>query len=229
MSTVQQILTNVKLYRSTFKDSQIIQWIDTTQRQIFQDVPHEAPPYVFTTIVGFAFYALPVDCDPLGVKQITIETKAGSERYIELKFLSIESTQQISALDKFYTIQGNENIFLNPMPDAASAGKKVYVVYNKRPASLTDVSQIPELEEDFHELLDLGAKARVARERGEIIDHNNFMTDFNMLFLKYEKRYKQSLPEYYSVRDTMPRKRRGTVYTRFGGTNRYSLVPDDLR
>lgn len=211
MPTAQRILDNVKLYRNSFSDQQIVDWMNTVQQQIYQDVPHEALPFTFVTIADFSFYPLPLDCDPLGVKQISIETKAGSGRYRTLDFISIESNQQLSENDEFYSIQGNENIFLNPLPTLTTEGRTVCVIYNKRPAELstTALTASPDLEEDFHELIELGAKARVARERGEVVDKNNFESDFNALFRKYQQRYKLAYPEYPRTKDVMPSIRRG--------------------
>lgn len=225
MSTTGQILMNVKIYRNTYTDDQIVGWMDTVQRQIFQDVPHEAPPYVFTTIADFAFYALPADCDPFGVKQVTIETKPGTEKYKTLPFLSVESTVQLSASSEFYSVQGNENLYLNPLPTTETEGKKVYVIYTKRPATLSTaaLSAVPDLQEDFHELIELGAKARVARERGEVTDKNNFEADFQELFHKYQKRYMKVYPEYPVTRDVMPRR------SRYRGRSVADLIPESLK
>lgn len=217
MSTVQEILTAVKRYRNPYTDAEIVKWMDTVQRQIYQDVPHEAEPYNFTTVLDYAHYALPSDCDPMGVKQVSIETAVGSGKYDTLDFISVESNQQLSLDTPFYSVQGNENLFLNPLPTATTAGKKVYVIYNKRPAALSSTAAglllTPDLNEDFHELIELGAKMRVARERGEVTDKNNFEGDYKELFIKYKTRYAKVYPEYPRVKDVMPsRNRRGRNY-----------------
>lgn len=232
MSTVQQILTSVKLYRNTYTDAQIVDWMDKVQRQIYQDVPHEAAPYQFTTIDGYAFYALPSDCDPMGVKQVSIERTVGSEKYQTLRFVSIESNEQFSITSSIYSVQGNANLFINPVPTSTTEGKKVYIIYNKRPAALSSSTAglllTPDLNEDFHELIELGAKARVARERGEVIDKNNFEADFQELFKKYGKRYSKVYPEYPQVKDTMPRSNRRTHGRRSGRGSVVDLIPESL-
>jgi hypothetical protein len=225
MPTVQQILENVNSYRNSYSTAQKVGWMDTVQKQIFQDVPHEAPPYTFVTTEDFAFYPLPADCDPLGLKQLMIETKAGSGKYEALSYVSIESNDRFSDSDEFYTIQGNENLYLNPLPTAETAGRAVYLVYNKRPEALStaNLSAIPDLEEDFHELLELGVKVRIARERGEVLDKNNFQADFNTLYLQYTKRYKNNFPEYPKTKDVTKMPRRGMAPSRRGGN--WDLIP----
>lgn len=210
MPTIQEIIDEVDLtYRNTYTPEQKIKWMDAVQRQIFQVVPKESPPYVFTTVAGFSFYALPEDCDRFGIKEVTIERAAGTEKYDTLPYISIESNQEIGETSKFYSVL-QDQILINPLPNADSEGKKVYVIYNHRPAQLNDPDSIPELEEDFHELLTLGVLERVARARGEIEDKNNFANDYNLLFRQYKEIYKLRQPEYYKINDVLPR-RRGSV------------------
>ena len=228
MPTIQEILDKVNLYRNSYDTSVKVDWMDTVQRQIFQDVPHEALPYSFTTVSGFAYYGLPEDCDPLGVKQVTIETSVGSGRYRNLRFVSIESNERFHESDEFYSVMSNQNLFINPLPTDANEGKTVYIYYNKRPATLSvvDLSAVPELEEDFHELLELGVKARIARERGEVTDKNNFEADYNVLYMQYVKRYKNNFPEYSKTKDVMPNMRRGgRAIGRRNGSGRWDLIP----
>lgn len=228
MPTVQQILDKVNLYRNSYTNEQKVGWMDTVQRQIFQDVPHEAPPYTFTTIADYAFYALPEDADPLGIKQVVIETAVGSGKFKALRYVSVESSDRFNEQSEFYSINGNQNLFLNPLPTSETEGKTVYIYYNKRPEALTiaSLSTAPELEEDFHELLELGVKARIARERGEVTDKNNFEADYNALYLQYVKRYKNNFPEYPKTKDVMPSMRRGgRAVGRRNGGGRWDLIP----
>lgn len=211
MPTLQQLLDTVDAtYRNTYSAMQKIEWMDATQKQIFQLIPKEAPPYQFATLAGQPFYPMPQDCDRFGIKQVTIENKSGSDTFRTLTYLSVESTDRIGKGSFFYTVLENM-IFLNPLPTATDEGKLVYILYNKRPAtlSLSTVGLIPDLEEDFQELLILGCLERIARARGEIEDKNNFAADYSVLLRDYEKLYKLRQPEYYKVIDRMPRQRRG--------------------
>lgn len=229
MPTVQELLNTINTtYRNTYSTKQKVEWMDTVQKQIYQKVPKEAPPYSFTTVSGFAFYALPSDCDRFGIKQFTIETKAGSGRYNTLDYLSIESTQNISPQAQFYSVLQN-NFFINPIPTAETEGKNVYVIYNRRPETLdpNNLDATPDLEEDYHELLVLGVLERIARARGEVEDKNNFASDYNVLFRQYENMYKLRQPEYYKTIDKLPKQRRGRLR---GSRNSVAdLIPPGLR
>lgn len=226
MPTIQQLLTTVNTtYRNTYSTDQKIEWMDTTQRQIYQAVPMESIPFVFQTVADFSFYPLPDDCDRFGIKQVTIEKTAGTEKYETLEYISLESNQQLGTGSHFYSELDGE-IFLNPLPTTEDEGKNVVIIYNHRPAELStlDLTTVPDLPEDFQELLVLGCLERIARARGEIEDKNNFAADYEMLFRRYEKQYKLRQPEYYKPKDTMPRKRRGSWYG--SRANRGNTVSD---
>lgn len=231
MPTIKQLLDTIDAtYRNSYSPAQKVAWMDTAQRQIYQKVPKESVPYEFSTVADFSFYAIPEDCDRSGIKQVTIERMAGRGHYITLPYVSVESTQQVSATAQFYSVL-QDNFFINPMPTEQSAGRKVIVIYNSRPATLSalNLGAIPELEEDFQELLVLGVLERIARARGEIDDKNNFAADYNMLLRDYENQYKLRQPEYYSVADKMPGPRRGGYGARrYGRTSVSDLIPPGL-
>jgi len=229
MPTVQQLLNTIDTtYRNTYSVAQKVEWMDVTQKQIFQLVKHEAVPYVFTTVADFAFYPLPDDCDPMGIKRVTIETKPGSEKYRDLRFVSIESNERLNEHDEFYSVEANQNIYINPIPTTETEGRKVYVYYNKRPAALSsaNLGAIPDLEEDFHELLVLGCLHRIARARGEYDDANMFLADFNRLLDRYRDIYDTPYPEYITPQDKLPR-RRGHVPVKGYRRADYVLLPSE--
>lgn len=228
MPTVQQLLTTIDAtYRNSYSSDLKVQWMDVTQKQIFQRVPKEAIPYTFQTIADNPWYPLPSDCDRFGIKSVTIETSPGSNRYEEVQYLSIEGNRSRGEFSEFYSLL-NKTLFINPIPRASTQGKNVCMIYNKQPTtiSLATLDQSPELEYSFHELLILGCLERIARARGEIEDKNNFAADYAVLLQDYIRQYKLRQPEYYSPKDVMPA--RGLGRSRSGGRRwmRNSVVSD---
>ena len=227
MATIQELLNTIDTtYRNTYSVAQKVEWMDTVQRQIFQTVRHEAEPYIFPTVEGMSFYPLPDDCDPMGIKQVTIEKSPGSGTYRDLRFVPVESNERLDATEEFYSIAANQDLYINPIPTEETAGRQIYVIYNKRPKPLSPntLNQRPDLEEDFHELLVLGVLERIARARGEIDDKNMFAGDFNLLFKEYKNMYKQVKPEYTQMIDNLPR-RRGQVHVKRRHSVPYSWIP----
>ncbi|MEI2285025.1 hypothetical protein [Paenibacillus polysaccharolyticus] len=227
MPTVQSLLNSVDTtYRNSYSIAQKVEWMDTTQKQIFQTVRHEALPYSISLSANFAYYPLPPDCDPMGIKQVVIETKAGRDRYDDLRFVSIESNEDVGDSARFYSIASNQNIFINPLPKLEDEGRMVFVYYNRRPAELTasQLDRIPDIEEDFQELLVLGCLERIARARGEYDDKNTFAADYLALLRDYKSLYRTPYPEYTKPQDKMPR-RRGHVATKYGYGRRNAVYP----
>lgn len=212
MPTLQALLDNVDTtYRNSYATAVKVGWMNDCQNQIFQKVPKDAEPYAITTVDGYALYDLPADCDRFGLRAVTIETGVDSDRFDTLPFVSLTSNRSVGEGSHFYSILKNQ-IFISPVPNAKTAGRRIILFYNKRPAQLSSgaLGEIPELEEGFQELLVLGTLERIARARGEIEDKNNFAADYNALIGEYVKMYKLRQPENYRVKDVMPsRNRRG--------------------
>ncbi|MEC0265132.1 hypothetical protein [Paenibacillus anseongense] len=211
---VQQILNKANTYRNSYADSDKVDWIDAILKQIYQEVPHEAVPYSFQTVSGFAYYPLPEDCDLLGIKEVTIETQAGSGKFVKIEYASLDSSKNYSESEEFFTTL-ERNLVINPSPDNNTEGKLIYLYYNKRPATLSssDTSATPDLEEDFHELLVLGLKSQIAQARLEFEDASEFDRRFSGLLAQYKRRYRKNYPEYPKTKDMgrMRSKRSRTV------------------
>lgn len=204
MPTATQLLQMVDTeYRNSYTLTQKLMWMNMVQGQIFQKAPQEALPYQFETVQTYSAYPLPANCEQDDIKTVTIETKAGSGKYGTLEFISITSNQTVGEDTPFYTIQAR-NFILNPEPTAANEGRKINLIYNKRPTPIADdnLDAVPDLQEDFHELLVLGVMERIARARGEIEDKNNFAADFNVMLNEYIMQYKLRQPNYYTPKMT---------------------------
>lgn len=228
MQNLQSILETIDTtYRNSYSQDRKVQWINETQRQIFQLVKHEAPPHTFMTVSNYSLYDLPADCDPKNIKQVVIQRWMNPQfdydnpSFDELQFVSIESNRYIDRTGRFYSVVENSKLFLNPLPNDENEGMIVYVYYNKKPAELSasDLSTIPDLEESFQELLILGCLERIARARGEYDDKNVFANDFQALLEDYKKQYATPYPEYSTPKDMLPRRnghvavnRRNKVY-----------------
>ncbi|MEK4263682.1 phage adaptor protein [Paenibacillus sp. FSL L8-0499] len=232
MPLVSSLLNTVDItYRNSYSQAQKLEWMNETQKQIFKLVRHEAKPHTFMTVSNYSLYPLPDDCDPYGIKQVVIANQGYDSlnnkiNYTELTFVSLESDRNIGSGDRFYSVAENNKIFLNPLPNANDEGRVVYVYYNKRPTNLT-LNVVPDLEEDFQELLVLGTLERIARARGEYDDKNVFANDFQELLKEYQKQYRQPYPEYSTPKDMLPR-RRGHFYVGGRGRRPYTdgLIPD---
>ncbi len=214
MPTVQQLLLDVNLrYRNTFTDAQKVTWMNYIQRQIFQTVRHEAAPFDFTLVSGQAYYPLPSDCDVKGIELVTLQVDSDTGTSADYEQLDYRRKEELSNKeDKFYSI-ANGNIYINPLPNTTTAGRKVYIYYTKRPAALSDanLSAVPDLEEDFHELLAYGVLEKIAEARKDVAMKNNFATSFAELFANYDEQYSMTDPEFVQPIDVLPRASRSSA------------------
>lgn len=216
MPTVQQLLNDIDVrYKNGYTDAEKIFWMNQVQKQIYQRVPHESPPYAFVTVADQAFYALPTDCDLRGIKQVTLQidndTTAGDKDFIKLPYK--RKDEPADTYERFYSLV-ERNLFLNPMPDTNTADRDVYLYYDKKPTDLTTTTQTPDLDENFHELLIYGTLERVTGARKDSTMKSNYANDFNILFAQYEQMYQPNFPEYVTTRDVLPkrgRKRKSVV------------------
>lgn len=231
MPSVSDLLNTIDTtYRNSYSQAQKIQWINETQRQIFQSVKHEAPPHTFVTIANISQYDLPDDCDPKNIKSVVIQRGMypqydyDNPSFDELQFVSIDSNRYIDRTGHWYSVVENSKIFLNPLPETQNEGLVVYVYYNKKPAELT-LNAVPDLEESFQELLILGCLERIARARGEYDDKNVFANDFQALLREYQKQYREPYPEYSTPKDMLPNRRGHSLVNNRG---RRRVYPDGL-
>lgn len=208
MPTVQQLLDDINLrYKNSLTTAQKIYWMNRVQKEIFQEAPHEAPPYYFTTVDRQSFYPLPSDCDPDDIIKVTIETKPGSNEYDPLTYKEFSSDEIVSAQDKFYTTY-DRNIYINPQPTTETAGRKVYIYYNKKPAELseTNLSASPDLQEAYQDLLVYGTIISIAEANEDVAMVNNYVGKYNALLRKLQLEKLHKMPKYPSTKNVLPRR-----------------------
>ncbi|MCL6479073.1 MAG: hypothetical protein K6T65_11775 [Peptococcaceae bacterium] len=208
MPTIQQLLDDIDLrYPNSLTIAQKLYWMNRIQKEIFQEAKHEAPPYYFTTVSGQSFYPLPSDCDPDDIIKFTIETKSGSNDYNPLTFREFDSDEYVASTDEFCTVF-NGNIYLNPQPTVSTAGRKVYVYYNKHPAELSEsnLSASPDLQEAYRDLLVFGVVRNIAQAMKNVEIANNYASEYNVLMRKLLVEKYNKMPKYPATKDVYLRR-----------------------
>lgn len=191
--TLQQLLDDINLrYRNTFTDAQKVAWMNQVQRQIFSQVPHEATPYTFPTVDSQAWYPLPADCRPNKIRKVEIETATAND-FDELPFRAIDD--RVNRTDSFYSLV-QQTMYLNPVPDGATAGRDIFIYYYKSPTELssTALTVTPDLETEYQELLILGTLERIAGARKDVVMKNNYADDYAVLFAEYKREFYDNSP-----------------------------------
>lgn len=216
MPTSQEILTDVDLrYRNSFTTAQKLVWFNEEQRELFDILEIDSPPYTFQTMAGENFYPLPRGFDAAKIKVVTYQMDDSADpTYIELEHKRNDN-KQYTSYGPWYTIVSDAMYLYVPssVPDA----RNVYIYRDADPADVLEgnLGVLPDLPTKYQEILKLGILKRIAGARKDITMRNNYDMEYqqkidDILLLK-----KMKEPEWVTPVDVMPRA---------GGRRRYGTV-----
>lgn len=206
MATSQQILDDVNLrYRNTFTTAQKLVWFNEEQRELFDVLEIDSPPYAFTTVAGENFYPLPTDFDVTKIKTVTYQNDDTADpKWIELPFYRNDD-RQVPSSGPWYTIVSDA--FYLHVPGGVPENRVVYIYYDKEPAEVTEsnINAPPDLPTKYHELLKLGILKRIAAARKDVLMYNNYNADYEQKLADILWLRKMKEPEWNQPIDMMPK------------------------
>jgi hypothetical protein len=188
MPTIGQLLTDIDIrVPNVFTTDQKIEWINEIQREIFKYMALIDTTFV-TTVIDTFRYLLPSDIRVDLIKSVEVSSDliiTADTSFTPYTFKGFneefDGTNYFDALENY--------IGLYPVPVAT--GYKIQILYEKRPIALSssNLSQVPELTEDYHNLLKYYCCSVIAKSghNPDVQLTNNYMSDYNMLFLKMQK------------------------------------------
>lgn len=165
MPTLDEILTDIDdRYANVFSQEQKIRWLNQVQRDVFREI---ALPEIlqFKTVPGMSLYTETEGIDFDLIDSVTVD----GNKY-DLKGINdtLDTYSYINVKDK--------HMALYPKPEKVM---DVYVYYKKRPKTLIDLTETPELKEDYQEILKHGVFMIMALAMDDIGKHNNFAMLYN--------------------------------------------------
>lgn len=202
MATVQQIFADVRLrYRNTFTDAQLLVWLIEEQRELYEILKLDSPPYAFDTVEGENFYPFPADFDITKIKTVTYQVSdADDPKYIELPFRRNDDLQ-FTGYQYWYTVT-SDAMYLH-VPGGVPATRRVYVFCDADPSDVT-VDGTPDLPVRFQEILKLGILKRIAMARKDIEMYNNYDAEHEQKITDLMWGRNVLEPEWVSPTDVMP-------------------------
>lgn len=206
MATVTQILADIDLrYRNTFTQAQKLVWLNEEQRELFDILELDSPPYTFETVADENFYPFPDGFDITKIKVVTYQNNdADDPDYIEIPFKRNDDNQYGSYNYPWYTVT-SDAMYLY-VPDEVPADRNVYVYCDSDPTEVTtsNVSSAPDLPTRYQEILKLGILKRIAGARKDIQMRNNYDMEYQQKIedVMWLKRLKE--PEWISPIDVIP-------------------------
>jgi hypothetical protein len=221
MATSQQIITDIDLrYRNTFTTAQKLVWFNEEQRELFDILEIDSPPYAFQTVTGQNYYPFPVDFDVTKIKVVNYQIDDTADpNYIEVEPRRNDDNQYATYGRPWYTIV-SDSMYLY-IPDTVPDARNVYVYCDADPAEVmtSSLSSAPDLPTKYQEILKLGVLKRIAGARKDILMRNNYDMEYQekLSDVLLSRKLKES--EWIQPIDMMPhaggRRYRGSVAAYF--------------
>lgn len=183
---LSQILTEVKLLTpvsADVTDDQLVLRINQVQRKLYRELILPDKVVRFSSTPSVAYYDLPSDCSEDRIKNILVDGKD----------YSLVSNEENKPPLQFATVFLNK-LYLYPNPTNVV---DVYIYYRPRYADLNsaNLSAVPDLPEDYHELLVFGCCQWVAATQRDVDMVNNMQGEFDSLLAEAKKYFKQITPK----------------------------------
>lgn len=206
MATVIAILADIDLrYRNSFTQDQKLVWLNEEQRELFDILELDSPPYAFQTVEGENFYPFPDQFDVMKIKTVTYQDSATTEpNYVEVPFKRNDD-DQYAAYGPWYTIVSNAMYLY--VPDTVPADRNVYIYTDSDPTEVTtaNLSVSPDLPTKYQEILKYGVLKRIAQARKDVVFASNFDQEREQKILDVLWQRKLAEPEWTQPIDSQPR------------------------
>jgi hypothetical protein len=206
VATTQQILDDINLrYRNSFTVDQVLVWFNEEQRELFDILELDSPPYTFQTVADENFYPFPDGFEVDKIKTVTFQINdITNPDYVEVPFKRNDD-DQYGELAVWYTIV-SDSFFLY-VPDKVPDGRVVYIYTDRDPAEVTtaNLSSTPDLPLRYQELLKLGVLKRIAMARKDVTFYQNYSSTYEQKIADIIWNRKAAEPDWDSVTDEMPR------------------------
>lgn len=188
MATLQSIINylNRKYPNHGETNENIVEDLDMIHKEVFMDLTrlsNEYQIYEFNTVANQLYYTLPADIRIDDIEKVMVSLDAQGSDF-EQHF--IRGLKDDNIFGRFYGRGANNTIYL--MYDKEPIDKsslKVHLYYFPRPTDLdyNDLSQVPDLDTDYHDLLKFGIVQSLASQ-----GHNPDIEIANYYQAKYDEK-----------------------------------------
>lgn len=216
MPSAQEILNDVNLrYRNTFTTSQKLVWFNEEQRELFDILEIDSPPYAFTTVEGENFYPFPDQFDTTKIKTASIQIN-DDDNFVPLPFKRNDDNEYASYGELWYTITSDAMYIY--AGQVTPADRTIYIYLDSDPTEVTtlNINETIDLPTKYQEILKLGILKRIAGARKDISLRNSYDAEYQekVSDLMWQRKMKE--PEFSSAVDMMPQRNRRTACSPYG-------------
>lgn len=186
MATIQSLLDDINLrYRNTFTDAQKLVWMNDEQNDIFNTFKIDIGPVNFALQKGVQFYPLPVIVEYIEqIRTVTIQVGANQTypEFMELPYRR-DDDGVLADCDLWYTLVGQDTIFINIPPTATVDDYQVYMYIDGAAFQITSVTSPVSVPQKYQEILKLGTLKRIAAARKDVLMYNNYDIQRNEIIM----------------------------------------------
>ncbi|MFD1136736.1 phage adaptor protein [Paenibacillus urinalis] len=190
--TLQEILSEItEKYPHGLSNDSVIRKINQVQNELFRTIAQVRTASIYNLQAGVFAYALPFPRSSL------CDVVVDGVEY------TYQDSKKRSDTGSFYYFLGDDGLGIYPTPDK-DVVDGLALFYFKRPEQLTesDLSAVPELDEDFHMILVYGALVQICENFQETAMINNFTAKYNGLVQEFQ-RVNDETPDYPVIEDVM--------------------------
>lgn len=179
---LQQILQEIKQVvppPADVTDEQIVLKINQIQRKLFRELTLPDKAKRFQSTPDSPYYDLPDDCGEDRIKTVLVD----NQEYVKV------SNQESDAPPRFCTVF-IDKLYIYPNPTAVT---DILLYYRPRYRDLSagEIGRVPDLPEDYHELLVFGGAHWVASLLKDVDMVNNMQAEYDELFQAAKRQFKQ--------------------------------------
>lgn len=188
---LQEILEEIaEKYPHGLSNDSVIRKINNVQNELFRTTFRQNTMAIYNLQEGVFAYTLPFP------KSNLTDVVVNGQEYI------YQDSKKASNIPFYYFI-GKTGLGIYPTPDK-DLEEGLALFYNVYPDQLsdTDLTVVPDLDNDFHQLLVYGALVQIAETFADVAMVNNFASRYNGLIKEFQ-RVDDETPDYPVIEDVM--------------------------
>lgn len=195
MPTVTELISDIdERVPNLTSLSRKIDWMNKVQNQLHRLVPNQSTLEI-VSVANVSHYNLSEGCNLKNILSVVV----GNKHYPYKRYYS-------SGMGAYCYAAPDNKLGIFPTPEQTDI--PITIIYNKPPTPLSDqdLSYIPDLLEDYHELLVYGVIIRIAKVNEDVDLANAYTADFEELLMEMRLQSLDEYPAYPSTEDVMKRK-----------------------
>ena len=211
MPSANEIMNDINLrYRNSFTTEQKLIWLNEEQRELFDVLEIDSPPYGFTTVSDNNYYPFPAGFDVTKIKVVSMQVNDSTDSPAFREIESKRNDDNVYATNGYWYTVVSDSMFINS-PGDMPANRLVYIYCDADPTEVTlsTMNLPPDLPTKYHEILKFGVLKRIAGARKDAVMQSNYDASYQEKIVDVLWERKQKDPEFVQPTSTQKFRSRG--------------------